>query len=94
MKYGYREVRKLNADDLRSLCIKECWYTRGSCVEYINLLKHVDKIEDVTTDDIVEIASDIYSHSNIEDFGYTMSDVILNIMFKLGKICVTIFEEV
>ena len=90
--YGYTEVRKMNSDDLRNLCIREHWYTEGNCEEYTNLLSKADDIDNVTTDDIVEIATDIYSHSRFED-DYTMNELILNIMFKVGKICITLFEE-
>lgn len=94
--YAYSEIRKLNSDDLRTLCIKEQWYTRGNSDEYCELLSSVDKMENVTTDNIVEVATDIYSHSDFEDDkadGYTIEEILLNIMFKVGRICITIFNE-
>lgn len=94
--YGYSEVRKLISVDLRLLCINEQWYTRGNSDEYYELLQSVDKMENVTTDNIVEIATDIYSHSDFEDYkadGYTMDEIIKNIMFKVGRICTTFFNE-
>lgn len=64
-QYSYIEERKLFSDDLRNLCIENRWYTRGNNADYMYLLNHVDSIENVTTDDIVEIATDIISHSDI-----------------------------
>ena len=34
----FRERRILYRDDLRNLCIKKQWYTRGDCAEYENML--------------------------------------------------------
>lgn len=75
MKYGYKEVRTISADRLRKLCIDHDWYTRGDNEEYRHLLLDMagDK-ENITTDDIVEIASDIIKHSKLED-GYQFEDV-------------------
>ncbi|GAA0806679.1 hypothetical protein GCM10008910_45390 [Faecalicatena orotica] len=67
MKYGYREIRKIGAMELRNLCIKRNWYTCGNNEEYSHLLGDLaeDK-ENITTDDIIEIAQDIYEHSSKE----------------------------
>ena len=71
MPYGYKEVRTISADRLRKLCIDHDWYTGGTNEEYSHLLFDMagDK-ENITTDDIVEITSDIIEHSKIdnEDF--------------------------
>ena len=34
----FKERRILYRDDLRNLCIKKQWYTRGDCAEYENML--------------------------------------------------------
>lgn len=87
MKYGYREVRKIHADSLRNLCIKKNWYTRGSNEEYSILLCNMaaDK-ENITTDDIVEIAQDIIEHSETDQ-------EFASICFDIARIAVTFFEE-
>lgn len=92
MKYVYKEIRKLDFYDLRKLCIKRDWYTGGNNDEYHNMLQMAKK-ENITTDDIVEIATDIYSHSQLED-GYSMKEHIENICFEIAGICNTFFEEV
>ena len=33
-KWGFKEVRRIRADKLRALCIKEDWYTSGDNEEY------------------------------------------------------------
>lgn len=98
MKYGYREVRRLSSSDLRALCIKEDWYTGGDCEEYDNLL-NMTKKENITTDDIVEIATDIIGHSDVaiekyvRYYGMSMSEVYTHVMFLIAEKCNTYFEE-
>lgn len=66
MKYAYKEIRRISAHDLRDLCIKEDWYTCGDNDEYGHLLLDLaGHKENITTDDIVEIASDIIEHSSL-----------------------------
>lgn len=86
-KYGYVEVRKLYADNLRSLCISKNWYTRGNVSEYENLFSMCDK-ENITTDDIVEIATDIMSHSYDPERPFT------SYAFEVARICTTFIEEI
>ena len=87
MKYGYKETRHLSGSDLRSLCIKENFYTLGTNEEYFNLLETAEKTENITTDDLVELATDIKSHSETDA-------EITSIMFILAKACVSVFDEV
>lgn len=87
MKYGYKEVRQLGASNLRSLCIKNDWYTCGTNAEYEKVLEMANK-ENITTDDIVEIATDIYEHSSNIQF-----DEFTSVMFEIGDACHTFFEE-
>lgn len=86
MKYGYKEVRKLGASKMRALCCERNWYTKGDIEEYDNLLKQANK-ENISTDDIVEMASNIVDHSDIENYDFlAICDAIL---FK----CHTFIEE-
>lgn len=88
MKYGYREVRKIREDDLRNLCVAKHWYTRGDNAAYNHLLSDLaDRKENITTDDIVEIAMDILEHSNTDQ-------ELTSICFDVARIAVTFFEEV
>lgn len=71
MKYGYKEIRRISAQALRELCIEEDWYTCGDNEDYGHLLLDLAGHKaNITTDDIVEIATDIIEHSelDIDDF--------------------------
>ena len=60
MKKEYKEIRQINADSLRRLCISKRWYTGGDNAAYNHLLYDLaDDKENITTEDIVEIAQDI-----------------------------------
>jgi hypothetical protein len=87
MKYGYREIRKINADEIRGLCIKHDWFTRGNNAEYDVLLQYGFQGKEITTDELVEMAKIILEHS---DTDYELTSV----MHELSQICYTYFEEV
>lgn len=88
MKKVYKEIRQINADSLRRLCISKCWYTGGDNAAYNHLLHDLaaDK-ENITTEDIVEIAQDIMEHSNTDQ-------ELTSICFDVARIADTFFEEV
>ena len=87
MKYGYREIRKIHADSLSNLCIAKNLYTRGNNEEYGHLLYDMaEGKENITTDDIVEIAQDITEHSDTDQ-------EITSICFDIARIAITFFEE-
>lgn len=87
MMYGYKEVRKMLGYDLRSLCIEKNWYTSGNNEEYSRLLNRADSAENITTDDIVEIAADIIEHSDMS------VDEFEHVCYELFEICHTFIEE-
>lgn len=80
-----KEIRKLDSDDLRQLCINKDWYTRGNNEEYSKLLKAVHFTDNVTTKTIVTIAQDILSHS---DTVYSLE----SICFEIAEICHSFFD--
>ena len=97
MKYGYKEVRRLTSTDLRALCIREDWYTGGTNEEYYNLMQMTEK-ENITTDDIVEIATDIIEHSETAKAKFERAsggeNFYLHVMFLIAEACYTFFEEI
>ena len=97
MKYGYKEVRRLTSTDLRALCIREDWYTGGTNEEYYNLMQMTEK-ENITTDDIVEIATDIIEHSETAKAKFERAsggeNFYLHVMFLIAEACNTFFEEI
>lgn len=80
-----KETRHLFSGDLRQLCIKRNWYTRGTNAEYDALLDAANK-EGILTEDIVKLAEDIKSHS---DTGYPVT----SICFEIAEICHSFFAE-
>lgn len=79
MKYGYKVIRSLSMAALRQLCIEQDWYTNGDNYDYSNMLFKAKK-EDITSDDIVEIAADIIEHTDklsIDNFIYVCDLILL-----------------
>ena len=97
MKYGYREIRTLSTTNLRGLCIMEDWYTGGTVKEYSNLMEMARK-DNITTDDIVEIATDIIEHSETAKAKFEKAsggeDFYLHVMFLLAEACDSYFERI
>ena len=88
MKKEYKEIRQINADSLRRLCISKRRYTGGDNAAYNHLLYDLaDDKENITTEDIVEIAQDIMEHSNTDQ-------ELTSICFDVARIANTFFEEV
>lgn len=75
-----------SATEVRHLCIKNEWYTRGDNRAYSAMLDMVDESEP-TTENLYKVAKDIKEHSN------TDSD-IASIMFQMKKYCVTSFYTI
>ena len=99
MNYGYKEIRHLCACDLRALCIAENWYTEGTNDEYDKLLVMTKK-DNITTDDIVEMATDIIEHSGetvkryMKIYGMSLDDCYAHVMFLIAEKCTTYFVEI
>ncbi len=79
MKWSFKEIRTISAESLRALCIREEWYTNGDNDEYGHLLFDLaDRKENITTDDVCEIAQDIINHSDLTaaDFEHVAFEVM------------------
>ena len=86
---AYREVRTISTEGLRSLCIENDWYTRGTAEEYENLLVNLGSSkENLTTEDIIAIAEDIMEHSVPDGRDVT------GVAFEVARRMHTFFEEV
>lgn len=68
----YTETRSLSTARLRKLCVNNNWYTLGTNEEYLRLFSLIRDDEGglrhLTTDDLAEIAQDIWIHSDIKDY--------------------------
>ncbi len=80
--------RWMNMADLRRLCIKHEWFTRGDCKAYDELLKMPYNAKgdrrNITTTILCNMAKIIMRYSdpeNYEDLG------IEGILYSLGEIC-------
>lgn len=96
--YGYIEKRIINSSDIRTLCIEHNWFTEGTNEEYAELLdygngwKYEGGYRNITTDDLVEMATLIAEYSEL-DWDDGNGDPIPMIMFELAKICTSCFER-
>lgn len=82
----YTERRLIQCTDLRTLCIKNNWYTRGDCEEYDDLFENVRAYWNIGTTELAWIAKNIKDHS---DTDYE----ITNIMFELHRISYIVITE-
>ena len=61
---NYNFVQVLTVEDVREVCIRHQYYTRGDCEAYQNMVDHCGY---VNADTLEVIAKDIKDHSNTED---------------------------
>lgn len=80
-----KETRNLYWGYVRSYCIENDLYSKGTNEEYAKLLDGVQELENVTNQDLYEIAKDIKDHS---DTHYEVTDI----MSDLAKKCNSFFE--
>lgn len=82
-------VEQIKAEKIRTLCIREEWYTDGTNDDYCEMLDFAnDEIPDVNV--VEAIARNIAIHSHIE-----MNDTesIANIMYHIINDCVIRFVD-
>lgn len=93
-----REVRKIDNMKVRGLCIKDSFYTRGTCEEYDNLLFNLCEKEEVTLEDLETIAIDILDHSDWrkkkDEYGCSFDELRAIVMTNLINECCMTFVEV
>ena len=82
-----KELRTLRAESLRGLCVEHNWYTRGNSRDYENLLSFVNSKENLATEDILFIATDIVEHSELE----LTETCISNVCFEVARKCISYF---
>ena len=81
-----KETRRIDTDNVRSLCIRQDYYTRGTNEEYCKMFDMCK-----AGFGILAIASDILEHSNKERLmrqsGCSEKEVLENICFELINDC-------
>jgi hypothetical protein len=80
--------KRIFRDELRNLCINKDWYTCGTVEQYDRLF---DKLhDDMTEEEIVNVAIDIYDHSEVEktaeEYGCSYEEVFDNIVYEVFEI--------
>lgn len=83
-----KEMRWMDMDDLRALCISHEWFTMGTNDEYERLLS-MTKVHSITTARLLKMAKTIMRYSDPETYNILGLDGIL---YCLGKICHTCFS--
>lgn len=91
-----KEVRRIQADKVRSMCIRNDYYTHGTCKEYADMFE-LCEVENPTIEDFAEIAWDIYYNSDWrgmkERTGLTSKELARGIMFELINDCTIVYIE-
>lgn len=84
-----KEIRKIDFEKVRAMCISNDLYDCGTNADYNHLLLVLcDRCQNVTTAKIIEIAEDILIHSDSEI-------ELTSIMYMLANdCCYTTFEVV
>lgn len=91
-----KEVRKIQKAKVRTMCIENEYYTRGTCEEYESMFEMCEA-ENASTDIIENVACDIVAHSDIHElkkrFGCLTCELVSNVMFELINDCTVTFIE-
>lgn len=92
-----RTTRRTNAGRVKSVCIKNDWYGRGTNEEYENLLINIVGWSDKeSTDELLEtVAKDIMEHSdmNYRASGLTEEEMLVSVVFELANNACTTFVD-
>lgn len=77
--------KQIFRDELRTLCIRKDWYTCGDVTSYDNMFDRLSR--DMHDIDILEVAKDIYDHTNITrleyEYGVSQDEVFDNIVYEV-----------
>ena len=93
-----KEIKRIDINKLRSMCIKNNWYTAGSIEEYCNMFKMCEK-DNITVSQLFKIAKDIYEHTDVDgayqgcSSDYSDNENILNMMTYIND-CSYVFYEI
>ena len=79
------EIRRIETGRVRAMCIRNDYYTQGTCEEYDNMFKMCE------SNDVLAIANDILEHSDkqrlVNRYGCSEREVLENICFGLINDC-------
>lgn len=78
---------------VRSMCIRENFYTCGTCTDYESILNFVED-SSPTQENIYKVAHDIANHSNWDDDNWSEKDKIENVAFCIVTQAITRWCEI
>lgn len=87
-----REYRRIQPIALRDLCCENNFYTCGDNIDYEHLLFDLTNRDNLTTNDIIALATDIWKHSDIETLERLGIDIPC-ICHAISEKCVSIFLD-
>lgn len=87
MEKRYTETRTITVYDLQNLCIRRHWFTRADCEEYGEFLTNAADIENITTQDLANMAAVVERYSDTDGMDTA------SIMWELNEACNVIFRE-
>lgn len=91
-----KEVRRIEIDKVRSMCIRNNYYTLGTCEEYAAMFE-LCRTENPTTQNFEEIAIDILGHSDAYSLtkrtGLAYRELLKCVMFELINDCTIVHIE-
>lgn len=81
-------IQVWSAYEIRSMCVKNDYYTRGDNEAYRKMLNFVSEHKP-TTENIYKVAVDIVAHSDLSEEGVDDIEMIEGMMFDISKDCVS-----
>ena len=94
-----KEIKRIDTDKLRHICINNNWYTRGTNADYMNMFKMCEK-DNISANQLYKITKDIYEHTNIASAingcstDYSDEENILNMMIYVNDASYVFYELV
>lgn len=76
-------IVKTDSSMIRALCIRQNWYTDGTCRAYDNLLNYCEDHKVLDEDALDFIAWDIFNHSTNFDYSYSSDENVENIKYYI-----------
>ena len=87
------EKNQWSMEDVRRVCVRNRYYTRGDNEAYNKMLNFV-RDNKPTTEAIYTVAADIMDHSDMSRYmvDYSYNEILANIMYNLKEIVITTYE--
>ena len=92
-KYTVTEKRWIDCDMLRSLCIKNGWFNKGTNEQYTKLFEMADDCcDNVKTENLFELAMYIVEHTRFNCIYDDFDSLVCNVMHCIANdACYTCF---